>query len=106
MANARSAITVTAPYKRQTERSSTTGAPIETMEAQSVVYYDDLDLGTEAGRDELSNRVNAAAEGACKWLDEVFPPNATTTPATSGDCKREAVKRAQAQVDAALGTGG
>ncbi len=97
-ASTRAAITVTAPRARQTGRTAY-GAPIETLTAQSVVYIDDLNLRTEQGRDELSDRVELAAQRACKWLDEVYPFQKTTS---DTECKLDAVKRAQAQVDAAI----
>lgn len=99
----RAAITVEAPRARQTGRSAI-GAPIETLTARSVVYIDDLNLTTETGRAELGKRVSAAADQACKWLDEVYPLSASSS--TSGDCRRDAVKSAQAQVDAAIRLGG
>ena len=101
-ATTRSAITVMAPRARETGRS-TIGAPIQTLTAQSVVYFDDLNLRTEAGRDELENRVSTAAAEACDWLDEVFPPQ---PPISDGDCRSDAVKRAQAQVEAAISQAG
>ena len=95
--------TVEAPRARQTGRSSI-GAPIETLTAQSTVYIDDLNLATAAGRSELDKRVSMAADHACKWLDEVYPMTASSD--TSSDCRRDAVKSAQAQIDAAVGLGG
>lgn len=97
-------ITVTAPHKRITGRSAT-GAPIETMEAQSTVYYGDLDLTMRAGQDELNNRVWMAADRSCKWLTDVFKPDPATSNADA-DCRRDAVKRAQVQVDNAIALGG
>lgn len=102
-ADTRDAITVTAPYKRQTGRSAT-GAPIEIMEAQSIVYIRDLNLATQSGRNELRRRVAAGAESACKWLDEVFPPQPTST--STSECRRDAIARARPQMDAAIGLGG
>src|SRR5512134_259549 len=66
-------IVVLAPRVRQTGRSSTTGAPIETLSAQAVVSISDLNLTTETGRAELNRRVDDAAKRACDWLNEVYP---------------------------------
>ena len=82
-------------------RSPTTGAPIETLTSQSIVNVADLNLRTPAGRDELAARISAAAGRACDWLDEVYPASPTTTPPTA-ECRSEAIKRAQSQVDAAI----
>lgn len=98
--DSRASITVTAPRMRQTGRG-TSGAPIQTITTQSVVYTDDLNLRTRAGKDELAARIDAAAREACAWLDEVYPMTnpATTTPQ---NCRADAVKQAQAQVTAAV----
>jgi len=94
------AITVEAPRARQTGRSAI-GAPIETLTAKSVVYINDLDLTTAMGRDELNKRVALAADQACKWLDEVYPLSASSS--SSSDCRRDAIKSAQGQVNAVIG---
>jgi UrcA family protein len=99
------AITVTAPHKRVTGRSAS-GAPIETMEAQSVVYFGDLNLATRSGQDELRHRVANAADSACRWLDEVFPTGPNAEPPTLAECRREAIKRAASQVNDAIALGG
>ena len=96
--NPKLAITVIAPRARQTGRTEF-GAPVETLTAQSIVYADDLNLKTEAGRNELNKRVAMAAEKACEWLDEVYPLSA---PSSDYDCKSDAIGRAQPQVDAAI----
>lgn len=101
--DSRAAITVLAPRARTTERSPTTGAPIQTLTAQSIVYVDDLDLRTPAGRSEMKNRIEVAAKDACSWLDEVYP---MATPPGTGECMREAVKRTDAQVQALLAQSG
>lgn len=99
-ASQRPAITVLAPRARQTGRDAATGAPIETLTAQSIVYTDDLNLSTEAGRKELNDRIKVAAKEACDWLDEVYPMSAPMT--GSYDCVSEATARTKDQVDAAV----
>lgn len=98
----RSAITVLAPRVRESRERSASGFPIQTLTAQSVVYIDDLDLRTETGRSELSNRVNLAAKEACDWIDQVYP----LAQPSDADCQRDAVKRAQDQVDSAIAKAG
>ena len=93
----RAAITVVVPRPRQTDRTYT-GVPIETLTAQSIVYIDDLDLATPAGKSELENRVKTAAKNACDWLDELYP---LAEPDTA-QCVSEAVKTAKPQMDNAL----
>lgn len=99
----RPSITVMAPRARQTGRSSI-GAPIMTLTAQSIVYFDDLNLGTEAGRDELHDRVEEAARSSCQWLDEVYPLSRSMT--ADSECVNSAIASAEAQVDAAIARGG
>jgi UrcA family protein len=103
--DANDAITVTAPHKRVTGRSAS-GAPIEMMEAQSSVYFGDLDLATRSGQDELRYRVAGAADSACRWLDEVFPSGPMTEPPTQAECRRDAIRRAEGQINDAIAMGG
>ena len=93
-------IVVTGPHARQVGRSSL-GAPVMEMTAQSIVYTDDLDLRTRAGRYMLRQRVSAAADEACDQLDEAFPSNGTDVPSPS-ECRGDAIRRAQDQVDYAI----
>ena len=103
----RASITVTAPRARTTGRNPATGAAIQTITTQSMVYVDDLDLRTKAARDILDARIAAAAKEACDWLNEVYPLEATSVPATQGECRANAVKSAQAQAkDAIVRSGG
>lgn len=102
----RAAITVTAPRARTTGRNSATGAPIQTITTQSVVYTDDLDLRTKTGRDVLDARIMAAAKEACDWLNEVYPATPLSVPATVSDCRADAIKTAQAQVKDAVARAG
>jgi UrcA family protein len=99
----RPSITVMAPRSRETGKTYT-GIPIETLTAQSRVYIDDLNLRTEAGRNELGDRVQAAARSACEWLDEVYPLSSKLT--GDNECVKGAVARAQDQVDAAIANTG
>lgn len=102
--DSRASITVTAPRVRQSGRG-TSGAPIQTVTTQSIVYVDDLDLRSRSGRAELDMRIETAAREACAWLDEVYP---MTNPATTmpQDCRADAVRKAQAQVKVAVARAG
>jgi UrcA family protein len=95
---AQNAITVTAPRVRREGRDSA-GIPVQTVSIDALVDYSDLDLQTAAGRDQLQERVRAAAEDSCAWLDELYPLDDTTDPA---DCVRRAVGTASSQIDEAI----
>lgn len=88
-------ITVTAP-RMHTEGRSASGAPIRTIETDSVVYLGDLDLRTRAGRRELDLRVEAAADEACGFLEQHYPMSEPLN--TPRQCRNSAVNMAQAQV--------
>jgi len=94
-----SSITVTAPRIRHEGRSAI-GAPIRTVETDSVVYTGDLDLPRRADRRLLDMRVEAAASEACDFLDQHYP---TDTPLTTPrECRSDAVRSAQYQVRDAI----
>lgn len=88
-------ITVTAPRIRHEGRSAS-GAPIRTVETDSVVYTGDLNLNTRAGRNELALRVEAAADEACGFLEQHYPM--TYPMDTPRECRTSAVNMAQEQV--------
>lgn len=90
-----SSITVTAPRMHHEGRTSS-GAPIRVVETDSVVDTRDLNLNTKAGRRELDMRVEAAADEACRFLDQHYPSDYTLT--TPRECRNDAVNMAQAQV--------
>ena len=98
----RPSITVLAPRARQTGRDTATGAPVETLTAQSIVYTDDLNLATEAGREQLDERIEVAAREACEWLDEVYPLSTAMSGTTTYDCVSDAVARTDDQVKEAV----
>lgn len=98
-ADTRAAITVLAPRIRRDTSRTTSAFPTQTISTQAVVYIDDLDLRTVAGRDEMNNRVKVAAKDACAWLDEVYP---LSEPVGAGSCESDAVKTAKRQMDAAV----
>jgi UrcA family protein len=67
--------------------------------SQAVVYTNDLDLRTQAGREVLDSRVRAAAEQTCNQLDRVEPPSGLMG---YSDCVFDAVQHTQNQVFAAI----
>ncbi len=96
-AETRASITVLAPRVRETNRTGSI-FPEQIISTQSVVYIDDLDLTTASGRDELNDRIELAAKESCEWLDELYP---LSTP-DADQCQREAVARAEDDVEAAI----
>jgi UrcA family protein len=93
-------IVVTAPHSYRVGRGED-GAPIYLREASQAVDYSDLDLRTRWGRDELYSRVDAAARDACAALDDAYgvaDPSLTDP----SDCRADAKRRAQDQVDNAI----
>lgn len=88
-------ITVTAPSVKTVGRDSTTGAPIEEYTAQARVAFDPVWLTTNSGVALLNDDVRNAAEKACYSADPLTDDGEDT-------CVREAVRAAQAQIDAAI----
>jgi UrcA family protein len=90
-------ITVYAP--RHYNRSTTTGAPIETVRESRVVYARDLNLSTYWGARTLRRRIEHAARDACDDLDARYP----ITEDSPRDCYDGAVRGAMRQVEYRLG---
>ncbi|WEK47775.1 MAG: UrcA family protein [Candidatus Andeanibacterium colombiense] len=88
-----SAITVYAPLRQETRRSG--GVTERMLISSSSVYYDDLDLNTQWGRDQLDDRIKLAAEQACDYLGNVYPLDRTTD--SNRDCVRKAVRDTRPQ---------
>ncbi|HKT54208.1 MAG TPA: UrcA family protein [Caulobacteraceae bacterium] len=84
---------ITVYGSRHEERSMTTGAPIQWVREQRVVYYGDLDLRTRYGAHMLKARVARAAQEACDDLDAMYPVTASGSP----PCERTAYRDAMAQ---------
>lgn len=76
--------------------------PAQGVDADSqtlrVVYYADLDLATEAGRETLSRRIRGAAEAVCPP-----PSRLLAVEAERRECLRGAVEDGEAQVAAIAG---
>lgn len=92
-------IVVTAPrvwHEDSGERSSSTGARIETVSVRNVVSAADLDLRYDADVRELRRRIETSATQACIEAEH----EGTGVPVTTRrQCVREAARDAQAQAD-------
>lgn len=79
--------------------------PGSIMEKVSLTYgvgYNDLDLTTDKGKDELKGRVRQAAEDACAELDRQYP----FAEPKGGACIEAAVDSAKEQVRKAIAAAG
>jgi UrcA family protein len=72
----------------------------EVVTASSVVFYDDLALNTEYGREILKDRVKIAAKETCDLLEDVYPVGRSLS--SEFQCVRKAVNGARDQVNAAI----
>ena len=91
-----SAITVYAPLRQETRRSSSGIGTERLLTSSSSVYYDDLDLRTQWGRDQLDDRIKLAAEQTCDYLDSIYPLDGSRSETTA--CVRKAVRDTRPQV--------
>jgi UrcA family protein len=55
------------------QQRSPTGIDKETVSVGHTVAYHDLDLSTQAGKDELQKRVQNTASAICKELGTLYP---------------------------------
>jgi UrcA family protein len=85
------------PATRQVVGSTESGIPISQVEIIHHVRFDDLDLKTESGAQDLRRRVESVAASGCRNLDG-FNPALTT----ERECVVAAVKAAQQQIEAAV----
>jgi len=90
-----SSITVYSPLREETRRSG--GTTERTLTSSASVYYDDLNLHTQWGRDQLDDRVKLAAERTCDYLDSLYPLDYATS-RNDFECVRKAVNNARPQV--------
>lgn len=79
-------------------RSTSTGAPIESVTLTRHVNYSDLDLSAHTGAHELENRVNETAKATCDELDKLFPFSGSQ----SFSCVKKAVEGAMVQAHNAI----
>ena len=90
-----SSITVYSPLRTETHRSPD-GTAERVLTSSSAVYYDDLNLRTQWGRDQLDDRIKLAAEQTCDYLDDLYPLDSSST--SSFECVKKAVRNARPQV--------
>jgi UrcA family protein len=88
--------------RRPRERSEI-GAPIEDVAISRAVRFDDLDLRTAWGADELRDRILYTARNLCRQLDSVYPSSFYPATSDSPPCYKAAVEDAMAQADEAIG---
>ena len=93
-----STITVYSPLRVETQRRG--GQTERVMTSSRSVFYDDLNLRTQWGRDQLDDRIKLAAEQTCDFLDNVDP--FMNSSSSNFDCVRKAVRDARPQVYLAI----
>jgi UrcA family protein len=91
-------ITISAPNVKTVGRDDATNAPIQEITKQATVKFEPVQLTTNSGAALLKDSVFSAALKACNSI------TLTMADADENDesCVRDAVKSAQAQVDAAV----
>ena len=91
-------ITISAPNVKTVGRDAATNAPIQEITKQATVKFDPVQLTTNSGVALLKDSVFDAALKACNSI------TLTMADADENDesCVRDAIKSAQAQVDAAV----
>ena len=91
-------VTISAPNVKTVGRDAATNAPIQEITKQATVKFDPVQLTTNSGVTLLKDSVLDAALKACNSI------TLTMADADENDesCVRDAVKSAQAQVDAAV----
>jgi UrcA family protein len=88
-------ITISAPSVRTVGREAATGAPIEKVTVKASIKFDPVTLTTNSGVALLKDSVFESARKACET-------NSLSISDDDNSCVRDAVKSAQAQVDAAI----
>jgi len=91
-------VIVRVPRPRYTPREGALGAPVENVSLSQEVRYDDLDLTTQDGVDELRERIRDTARAECRQLDAMYPVAADDSP----PCFRTAMEDAMQQADEAI----
>jgi UrcA family protein len=89
-------ITISAPNVKTVGRDEATGAPIEEVTQTASVKFDPVTLTLNSGVALLNDAVYDAALKVCNSI------TLTMTDDDNDACVRDAVKSAQAQVDAAI----
>lgn len=78
------------------------GIPIEELQLTRHVAYNDLNLRSPAGVEELKHRIKDSAEEACKQLSTLYPLEMWMTDNES--CVKSAIDGAMAQLPSAVAT--
>ena len=73
-------------------------APVDHVTLTHLVSYEDLDLTTQAGVQELRRRVAETARFACEQLDQLYPRQSESVAV----CTEAAIQETETQVDAAI----
>lgn len=76
---------------------TSSGGQIVLYEVSYRLNYEDLDLATSAGADELRTRVQTAANSACKDLDKLHPLSKP-----DGSCVRKTAENSMPQANHAI----
>jgi len=76
---------------------TSSGGQIVLYEVSYRLSYEDLDLATSAGADELRTRVQAAANSACKDLDKLHPMSKP-----DGSCVRKTAENSMPKANHAI----
>jgi UrcA family protein len=87
---------VTVTSERQLSVERPTGVVDQEVRVKTLVRYSDLDVNTDKGRHDLEARITGAASEICTELDKILPFRTME----HGNCVRQAVDRAMAEVDA------
>ena len=91
-------ITISAERPAETVVGRTSsGGQIVLYEVTYRLSYQDLDLATSAGADELRKRVQVAASSACRDLEKVHPLGKPDT-----SCARKTVESSMPQAERAI----
>ena len=77
------------------------GAQEETVQLSHTVHFADLDLGTNAGADELKTRIHNTATQICQQLGVIYPAGAHEANDREA-CVRSAVDSAMGQATLAI----
>ena len=87
---------VTVTSQRQFTVERPIGVVDQEVRVKTVVRYADLDVNTDKGKHDLESRVTQAASEICTELDKILPARTME----HGNCVRQAVDRAMAEVNA------
>jgi UrcA family protein len=73
-------------------------APVDQVTLTHLVSYEDLNLATQTGAEELGRRVAETARFACEQLERLYPRQSESI----ARCTRQAIEDTDTQVSAAI----